>query len=250
MAGRVYKNGRENKRALVYGKVKGTYTPETENNLIGTRRGGEIVDVGEDPLRIRNGEFFAVRNNNITSGLARLKIPSGVGSTIKPLQHLQQIDNFDFILTHRQGRELPRVPEFPFSQATLMEYVTLGNLFPDRPVIGNLTIAGDFSRLDGSDVSGTLTGIAAFLQQSHQFNGLLDGTITLTEGDTSIDTSVIGGSMIGIARDIGHLLGGASESDDVRVIVYGSLRGFSSRGETFGEFEGGAFYAIQNDSRN
>jgi len=139
----------------------------------------------------------------------------------------------------------------------LTGYVKADNLFSDRRVIGNLTIsanfstgavttiAGDFSQFDDGALSGTLTGSRTINLST--INSSLDGTITLSEEGTNIDTTV-DGTMSGRVRDIGSVLGGASgaENDTRRLFVHGGLTGTFTTGETADDIDGGAFYAIQN----
>ncbi|MBC6440503.1 MAG: hypothetical protein GDA49_08890 [Rhodospirillales bacterium] len=290
LAGQVYRNGG---KTLVHGDVTGTYTPATENSLRGKKRASgrqvvRIVDAGKKspgPLTLGdgddegNGEFFAIQKDSFqrsghtlydrhprtgrrivvrrTGLLGRLETPPGLrDATIKPFQHLQQIDNFDFIDAAVDAGHL-EVSDGSFlfrnARGTLTGYVKADNLFSDRRVIGNLTIdarfggnravkitAGDFSQFGDGALSGTLKGSGKINRSG--IKSTLDGTITLTEGDatsvTTVDGMMDGSVYRHIPADNAH--------NDNKLLVHGDLTGSFTTDGSAADIEGGAFYAIEN----
>jgi len=256
MAGGVYSNGN---KILVHGDVTGTYTPATENSLRGKKKASGRTNVrianGAAPAPLTlgdgDGEFFAIQNYDVLRILNGLKIPSGTGSTIRPLAHIRQIDNMGFIDAAVEHGHLEVPVALPEGEGTLTGYVKADNAFSDRRVIGNLTIDADFG-------AGTVTTSAQNFRdpRGDVSGGFLTGTGTITA--TEINSGLNGKIFLGALGDpdrrsttVDGTMAGNVYDHAGSLLVHGDLTGNFREGPRRGpDIEGGAFYAIQNDPQN
>ncbi|MBC6439570.1 MAG: hypothetical protein GDA49_03995, partial [Rhodospirillales bacterium] len=137
------------KKLTVYGtSITGTYTIAASNNLRGSgtassRQTVTITDPGSTTPTDINGDFYLSDDKNGQRIALRLN-PGGSGVTIRPLRHLRETDNMNFIAAAAETGLLEAPDSLPAGSGTLSGYVRADNLYNNRRLIGSLTINADF----------------------------------------------------------------------------------------------------------
>ncbi|MBC6440004.1 MAG: hypothetical protein GDA49_06260 [Rhodospirillales bacterium] len=147
MTGNVYV-GRGTK-LTVYGGATGTYTIAASNNLRGSgtassRQTVTVTDPGMTAATSIDGADFYLSDDKNGQRIALRLNPRGSGVTIRPLRHLRETDNMNFIAAAAETGLLEAPDSLPAGSGTLSGYVRADNLYNNRRLIGSLTINADF----------------------------------------------------------------------------------------------------------